>query len=652
LGSADLILASLVLYCLLYPATDMPFVWFFTIYIMAQLIGLFSQVPGGIGVFEGTFLYLAGTQYDHQLLIMALLTYRIIYFFIPLALALPWLLLRQNHQERLASLSRKGAHYSGKILTRLAHLSQQTLIRILSSLLVIAGIVLLLSGSTPAIPARLNSLTQLIGLPLVEMSHLLGSIVGIFLLILARAVSLRIKVAYPLTLILLVSGIIFSLTKGLDYEEAGFLSCLLLIFIPCRRYFYRKSNFEEKFLSRDWIILIISTAALSIYIGFIAYAEIDYSHELWWQFTRDANVSRFLRSSLLVSLICGGAMAYYLLSRSRYSPSLPTHEELLGAEALIRANAKPDQFIYLSGDKYFFWSENKDCFIAYTTSHKYWIALNDPCGNSASFNCLVREFRAAADIYGAKPVFYRVGAQGLGLYADLGLQLIKLGEEAHIDIQEFSLKGNAQTAFRTSINKLTREGYEFHILEHTKFSEQLPQLRAISDQWLDHKKAREKGFSLGFFSDDYLLKSDIAVITKDGAIIAFANLLATDAHQEISIDLMRYGTAAPKGTMDFLLINILLWAQTQHYQWFNLGMAPLAGMDDDKLAPLWQRLGSSIYKLENEFYDFKGLHKYKEKFHPHWQPIYLALPNSKHIPSVIFTITNAISRGLTGNFTK
>lgn len=653
LGSVDLILASLVLYSLLYTTTDMPFKWFFTIYILAQLLGLFSQVPGGIGVFEGTFLYLAGDHYDHQLLIMALLTYRIIYYFLPLGLALPSLMWRGHEQEQsITPKQLKPAPAKGRLLLLFAGISQQALARMLAGLLVVAGLMLLISGSTPAVPSRVDRLIEFIGLPFVEVAHLLGSCIGIFLLVLARAVNLRLKIAYPLTLALLASGIIFSLAKGWDYEEAGTLILLFLIFIPCRSCFYRKSNFETHFLSYHWLLLIIAAASFSTYIGFVAYKEVAYRHELWWQFASDANASRFLRSSFLVALVCGGAIFYYLLSRSRHNPNLPDSTELHAAERLVRQSKRPDHFIYLSGDKYFFWNQERDCFIAYTTSHKYWIALNDPCGNPARFSQLVREFRAAADIYGAKPVFYRVSPQQLSLYVDLGLQLIKLGEEAQVDIQHFSLKGNAQTAFRTSINKLTREGYSFKILTPNELQPHFANLRKISDQWLAQKKVREKGFSLGFFSEAYLGKCNIAVIVKDEAIVAFTNLLITNEQSDISIDLMRYGEDAPKGTMDFLLVNILLWAQAREYRWFNLGMAPLAGMDDDQLAPLWQRLGSSIYKLENEFYDFKGLHHYKEKFRPQWQPIYLALPKSQQLPGVIFTITNAIARGISGNFTQ
>lgn len=651
-GICDLLLAGIVLYCLLYPSTHMHFMWFFTLYIVAQLTGLFSQVPGGIGIFEGAFLYLVGDSYDHQIILMALLTYRLIYFLLPLLIAFIVFVIYQRVELRDSWNKIPGVMHIQYTIKTISLFLHKRLPLLLSVSLVIAGALLLVSGSTPGLPDRLEQLTAIIDLPLIELSHLLSSVIGIFLLILARAILLRINTAYPLTLLLLGAGILFSLTKGLDYEEAIFLSLLFILFVPCKSYFYRKSNIDMQWLTPKWVGLIIAIVSISILIGFIAYREVDYAHELWWQFELDSNVSRFLRTTLLVSIIVCLALFHYLLGRGRYKPHLPEQEELIEAEQVITATKNTEHYIALSGDKYFFWSDSRDSFIAYIISKNYWIALNDPCGNAESFNQLVRKFRAHADLHGAKPVFYRVNTNHLPLYVDLGLNLVKLGEEAHVDLSNFALKGNAWTSFRSTINKITKEGFSFSIVKAADVSSYLPAIKQISDQWLEHKKSREKGFSLGFFSEHYLAFFDIAIVTKGDEIVAFANILHTDHNNEISIDLMRYGNNAPKGAMDFLLINIMLWAKESNYRWFNLGMAPLAGMDDDPLAPFWQRLGSSLFQLGNEFYDFKGLHHYKEKFHPQWNPVYLALPRGQTLPRVLFTITNAISGGIRGNFTK
>ena len=119
---------------------------------------------------------------------------------------------------------------------------------------------------------------------------------------------------------------------------------------------------------------------------------------------------------------------------------------------------------------------------------------------------------------------------------------------------------------------------------------------------------------------------DIAVVRRAGAIVAFANIWRAGADTALSIDLMRYNDAAPKGVIDFLLIECMLWGKAQHYQWFGLGMAPLSGLEEHALAPAWHKLGRMVQRYGETFYPFEGLRKYKEKFLPVWRPRYLAAP--------------------------
>ena len=653
LGEADLILTSLVLYALLGDNINLSFYWFFTLFLLAQLSGLFSQVPGGLGVFEGVFLYLIGPAGDHQQLIMALVSYRVIYYFMPLLLAGLGFTWMQNRQWLGKLFNNPLASRTGKLTHLLTRSLQEALPRLLPALMIMAGAVLLVSGSTPALPERLQPLAKLVGLPLIEISHLLGSLIGLLLLLLARAVTLRIRFAYPLTLILLSAGIFFSLTKGWDYEEASFLALVLALVASNPGYFYRQSFFEQHLLTLPWVLMLLSLVGLSVFVGFIAHQQVDYSNQLWWQFSLHGSASRFLRASLALSILSIALVIYFLLSRSRYKPALPDTVELQEVAAIITKQNATEHFICLTGDKYIFWNANRDTFIAYTTSNRYWIALGDPCGQPQAFAALLREFRAAADLYGAKPVFYRASSAQLAQYVDLGLNLAKLGEEALVDLKQFSIKGNAGSSWRSALNKINKEGYSFILVPRAQVADYLPQLAAISRHWLEAKKVREKSFSLGFFTEHYLCQTDLAlVISPDGSAVAFANILRSDQREEISIDLMRYDQQAPKGSMDYLLINLMLWAQAEGYHYFNLGMAPLSGLDRDRLAPLWQRLGASLFQLDNDFYDFQGLRHYKEKFHPQWRPSYLAYPAGQSLAKLIFTITQKISGGLRGSFAK
>ena len=205
---------------------------------------------------------------------------------------------------------------------------------------------------------------------------------------------------------------------------------------------------------------------------------------------------------------------------------------------------------------------------------------------------------------------------------------------------------------RKTRNRFTKNGFVMRVLDAAEVTAKMSELRRISDNWIATKNAQEKRFSLGFFSEDYIARTRVAVIEKDGVIMAFANLWELDNHDDISIDMMRYSKDAPSNTMQFLFVSTIMWAQEQGYQWFNLGMAPLSGMEEHQLAPLWHKIGRVIYRHGEDFYNFEGLHAYKSKFNPTWRPRYLATPAGPKIPLVLLSCTRVIAGGFMSIFRK
>ncbi len=107
---------------------------------------------------------------------------------------------------------------------------------------------------------------------------------------------------------------------------------------------------------------------------------------------------------------------------------------------------------------------------------------------------------------------------------------------------------------------------------------------------------------------------------------------------------MRYVPDAPPGVMEFLFIELMLWGRKQGYRWFNLGMAPLSGIEDRPLAPLWNRAVHMVFRHSDHFYNFEGLRHYKEKFNPVWSPKYLASPGGMALPRILADVTSLIGR--------
>jgi phosphatidylglycerol lysyltransferase len=115
---------------------------------------------------------------------------------------------------------------------------------------------------------------------------------------------------------------------------------------------------------------------------------------------------------------------------------------------------------------------------------------------------------------------------------------------------------------------------------------------------------------------------------------------------------MRYLPDAPRGVMEYLFIELILWARREGYGQFNLGTAPLSGLENRALAPLWNRVGAFVFHHGEHFYNFQGLRDYKEKFDPEWEPKYLACPGGLSLPRILTDIAALIGGGLKGVIRK
>ncbi len=296
-------------------------------------------------------------------------------------------------------------------------------------------------------------------------------------------------------------------------------------------------------------------------------------------------------------------------------------------------------------DKALLFNERRDGFVMYGVQGRTWVAMGDPVGDAAAVPGLIRAFLERCHDFGGVPVFYEVGPTHMHRYADFGLTFVKLGEEATVDLTTFTLEGGRATKLRQAVRRLEKDGAVFRVAPVAEVPALMPQLRAVSDDWLKHKAGAEKGFSLGFFDEAYLRRFPVAVVECAGRVVAFSNLWLGSDHREMSLDLMRYSAQAPKGVMEALLVHLMSWGKGQGYQHFALGMAPLSGFEDSPLATLWNRLGGFVYEHGETVYDFQGLRAYKEKFNPTWEPRYLAYPGGLRLPRILADTSALIAGG-------
>ncbi|MEY2919972.1 MAG: hypothetical protein RL261_1277, partial [Pseudomonadota bacterium] len=494
LAVVDLALACGTLYVLLPASADVSFVAFLGLYMVALAVSVLSLVPGGLGVFESILVLLLPGVAPAQML-GALLAYRLVYYALPFVVAIALMALREVQQQRHRLSSAWG--WTQRSLDFVVP-------QAIALLVFGAGFLLLLSGATPAAATRLAALDRVIPLAVLEASHLAGSAVGVLLLILAHGLARRLDGAWQVTMVLLGAGALASLLKGLDYEEALLLGLVALTLYGTRAQFYRKSSLVAESLSPAWLASAAIAVGASVWVGLLAYRHVPYASELWWQFALDGHAPRMLRASLLAVLLVGSFASLRLLAPARAAPTLPTEADLERALPIIHGSTETSANLALLGDKSLLFSASGKSFVMYGIARRSWVAMGDPVGPAAERAELVWHFRDLADRAGAFSVFYEVAGENLPLYVDAGLALSKLGEEAHVRLDDFSLEGSARATLRQSHSKAKREGLTFRIVRATESADLMPRLRQISDDWKQSKSVAEKGFSLGRFSEPYL----------------------------------------------------------------------------------------------------------------------------------------------------
>ena len=317
---------------------------------------------------------------------------------------------------------------------------------------------------------------------------------------------------------------------------------------------------------------------------------------------------------------------WQLLRPAAGHPSRPSPIELQQARRIAAGQPRPDALLALMGDKSLLFSDTGQSFLMFAKHGRTWAALGDPVGPPEECTELVWRFVELADAHGSRVAFYQVPSASLPLYLDAGLRVMKIGEEARVPLARFSLDGPARTGLRYALRRGERDGLAAELVAADRVPEILGELEDISNAWLvRHAAAGEKCFSVAAFQRDYVMAQTVAVLRENGRPVAFATIMTTDQKTEATIGLMRVGPdIASRCAMEYLFVRLLQQFRGAGFGSFSLGMTPLSGFAAQPLASRWHRLARFLWSHGRRLYNFQGLHAFKSKFAPVWEPRYLA----------------------------
>jgi phosphatidylglycerol lysyltransferase len=521
-----------------------------------------------------------------------------------------------------------------------------------------SGLLNLYSVAGKPIQHRVAILREIFPLVFIHLSRFLGMLTGFALVILSINIYKRKKRALQITLLLSVLSIFFYLLKGLDYEEAVLSVILVVLLWLSRKNFTVGSGIPS--LKWGFIQLAVAVMAALIY-GTVGFWFLD-KRQFGINFTIGASIKQtFAFLSLMgdpeiiprtrharwfldsLNLMTATATLYALVAVFRpvlYRFRTLPHERRFAQEITARHGRSALDFFKYWPDKTYFFPESRQCYIAFRVGGGYAVALGDPVGPEEEIEPTIRAFEEYCKNNDWRVAFHQVLPDFLPIYQKIGFRKLKIGDEAIVDLRQFSLGGKESKKLRHEINQLEKQGIRFTRYDPPISPETMSNLEEVSDGWLQIPGRRERTFTLGVFDSDYVQSTAIyAAVDGNGRILAFMNSIPSFCKGEATIDLMRYLPDTPPGIMDFLFIKLFFAKKEEGFQRFSLGMAPMAGFQEHEKASAEERAVHYFMQQLHFLFSYQGLLHYKAKFATIWEPRYTIYRNVLNLPRVARAIS-------------
>ncbi len=509
----------------------------------------------------------------------------------------------------------------------------------------LVGLVNIGSALTPSIRWRGHLLLDFEPVEAIRLFHALALPAGAALLLVAPYLLKRRRRAWQAAVVLMLALGQFDLLKGLDLEEMLITWAAAAILIAGRGAFQVRHD-PITLRSASWRVPLLGLAGLAA-AALTTWAS--QGHPSWSAVVRETGDllrwqpgpiqfhHHFAWIPLGVHLIELGTLlsiAYVLFRPLAAARTLPGPGARAAAAELVRAHGTDTlSFFKLRSDKHYFFSGDRRAFVGYRIENGVLLLSGDPVGPQDAFRALLRELRGFADTRGLKLGAVGASERVCPLYEELGLRSIYLGDEAIIDVGEFSLEGRAIRKVRQSVSRLTKAGYRVELHElATLEPSTVAEAEAVLERGRDG--APERGFSMAMDSLQGAPGHEtLVVLARDGsgAIRGVLHFVPCYGRNAVSLSFMRRDPGTPNGLIEFLVVKALELMSERGLSEMSMNFAAFAKWmhSPEKRS---ERVLGKLVTLGNPFFQIESLYRFNAKFFPRWEPRYLVYEGAFGLP--------------------
>ncbi|MFE7133329.1 phosphatidylglycerol lysyltransferase domain-containing protein [Streptomyces sp. NPDC057638] len=337
----------------------------------------------------------------------------------------------------------------------------------------------------------------------------------------------------------------------------------------------------------------------------------------------------------------------YAAFRSRPAADPLTEDDERRLRALLERHGERDSLGYfaLRREKSVVWSPTGKAAVAHRVVGGVSLASGDPIGDPEAWPGAIAPWLAQAREHGWIPAVMGAGEEAGTVYARHGLDALELGDEAVVDLAEFTLEGRAMRTVRQAYHRVRRAGYTVRIRRHEEIPpEEMATLLRRADDWRDG--ATERGFSmalgrLGDEADGHCVMLECA--DADGVPRALLSFVPWGPHG-LSLDLMRRDRDAENGLVEFMVIELLQRAPGLGLTQVSLNFAMFRSVFErgSRLgAGPVLRLWRSLLGFFSRWWQIESLYRANAKYRPIWEPRFLLFEKSADLPRIAIAAARA-----------
>jgi lysyl-tRNA synthetase class 2 len=523
-------------------------------------------------------------------------------------------------------------------------------------LVMLLGLVSVLSALFPPWRFRLHLLTEVLPPLAPAVASAVTVPLALILVWLSAGLRRRKRRAWQVAVGVSATLVVLHVVKGLDVEEAVFSVTVLILLLVARPAFTGAPD-PRSHRQIGVVLLVGSGAAALAGIGLIV-ADPDGvpgSPSLWevlqqvglglvgvpgpLHFDSSTTQSRVATALLLLGCMVAATTLVVAL-RPAGGPHRLTADEALRIRELLARHGGQDSLGYfaLRDDKSVVFSSTGKAAIAYRVVGGVSLASGDPLGDPEAWPGAIAAWLDESRRYAWVPAVLGASERGAEAYERCGLDALELGDEAVVDVSEFTLEGRSMRGVRQAEARLRRKGYSTEVLRLKDVPcERVADLIGLGERWRDGQVERGFSMALGRFGDDR--DRNVIVVTCTDSEGTPRGLLGFVPWGEdgLSLDLMRRSNDADNGVVELMVTALLAEAPALGLKRVSLNFAVFRAVFErggrlgaGPVLRLWHR----FLLLASRFWQIESLYRANAKYRPIWEPRFLCFVRARDLPRI------------------